>query len=73
MNKKKSIYRTTLLSCMTLIAIFICCVAFIGCPEAAEMTGDVITPITDDTPPPPPEPDTPPPPPPEPDTPPPPP
>ena len=54
MKNAKFIYRTSLMSGIALIAIFICCVAFIGCPEGAEMTDDVITPPTDNTPPPPP-------------------
>lgn len=73
MKNVRFIYRTTLMVSIALIAMFICCVAFIGCPEAEEMTDDVITPSTDDTPPPPPTDDTPPPPPPTDDTPPPPP
>ena len=38
MNNKKTIYRTTLMSRLTWIVILICCVAFIGCPVAEEMT-----------------------------------
>ena len=44
MNNRGSIYRTTLLSCIALIAICICSVAFIGCPEAEQMTDGVIQP-----------------------------
>ncbi len=67
MNNRRSMYRTTLVSCMALIAIFICSVAFIGCPEADEMTDEVLTPPSgtpppadapsppEDMPPPPPE------------------
>ena len=62
MSNAKSIYGTTLMSGMALIAVIFCCVAFIGCPTAEEMADDVIAPSTDE-PPPPPETDEPPPPP----------
>ena len=43
MNNRKTTYRTPLMFCIALLAIFICCAAFIGCPEADEMTDGVIT------------------------------
>ena len=52
MNNTKSIYRPTLMSGMALIVVILCGVTFIGCPEAEEMTDDVITPSADDVPPP---------------------
>ena len=54
MNNRKTTYRTPLMFCIALLAIFICCAAFIGCPEADEMTDGVIT-LPEDIPPPPPE------------------
>jgi hypothetical protein len=48
MNNKKTIYRTTLMSRLTWIVILICCVAFIGCPVAEEMTADVLQPTSTD-------------------------
>ena len=52
MNNRKTTYRTPLMFCIALLAIFICCAAFIGCPEADEMTDGVIT-LPEDIPPPP--------------------
>ena len=52
MNNRKTAYRTPLMFCIALLAIFICCAAFIGCPEADEMTDGVIT-LPEDIPPPP--------------------
>jgi hypothetical protein len=54
MNNRKTAYRTPLMFCIALLAIFICCAAFIGCPEAEEMTDGVIT-LPEEIPPPPPE------------------
>ena len=42
MNNTKSIYRIPLVSCIALMTILACCVAFIGCPETQEMADDVI-------------------------------
>ena len=53
MNNKMFIYRFPLkFQAIALMAILICSVAFIGCPEAEQMTGNVITPSEDRPPPP---------------------
>ena len=50
MNNMQSIYRTPVVSCIALIAILICSVAFLGCPTAEEMVDDVMQPTTPTTP-----------------------
>ena len=51
MNNAKFTYRTTLMSSMVLIAMFIYSVAFIGCDTAQDMAGNVVQPTTPTTPP----------------------
>ena len=51
MNNAKFIYRTTLMSSMALIGVFIYCVAFMGCDTAQNMTNEVMQPTTPATPP----------------------
>lgn len=46
MNNKRSLYRITFTSGMVVIAMLMCCVALIGCPETMEMAGDVMRPTT---------------------------
>ena len=55
MNTAKPIYRmfTFTLSGVALVAVLLCCVAFIGCPTAEEMADDAVQPMTPAVPPPP--------------------
>ena len=47
MNNKRSFYRKGVPPGLALITLLLYCVVFMGCPEAAEMTEDVVLPPTE--------------------------
>ena len=53
MIHKLWIYKTALMFHIPLIVLLLCCVALIGCPETEQMADNVITPSSENVPPPP--------------------